>query len=35
VLYQEFLKVADKKKEVMDADLEMMAKSYQANELVL
>jgi 2-isopropylmalate synthase len=35
VLYQQFLKVADKKKEVMDADLEAMAKSYQANEVVL
>jgi 2-isopropylmalate synthase len=30
VLYAEFLKVADKKKEVEDADLEVMAKSFEA-----
>ncbi len=35
VLYQEFLKVADKKKEVMDADLQLLAKSYQPNVVVL
>ncbi|MES1215298.1 MAG: 2-isopropylmalate synthase [Bacteroidota bacterium] len=35
VLYQQFLKVADKKKEVMDADLHELAKAYQAKEVVL
>jgi len=35
VLYQQFLKVADKKKEVMDADLHVLAKSYQSDTVVL
>ncbi len=35
VLYQQFLKVADKKKEVMDADLHALAKSYQPDTVVL
>ncbi len=35
VLYQQFLKVADKKKEVMDADLQLLAKSYEPNVVVL
>ena len=29
VLYEEFLKVADRKKEVEDADLEVMAKNFE------
>ena len=35
VLYQQFLKVADKKKEVMDTDLHVLAKSYQSDTVVL
>ena len=35
VLYQLFLKVADKKKEVMDADLQLLVKSYQPDVVVL
>ena len=34
VLYNEFLKVADSKKEVEDADLASLAKQYQANVIV-
>jgi 2-isopropylmalate synthase len=35
VLYQQFLKVADKKKEVLDADLQVLAKSYQPDTVAL
>jgi 2-isopropylmalate synthase len=35
VLYEQFLKVADKKKEVMDADLQLLAKSYQPDSVAL
>lgn len=35
VLYEQFLKVADKKKEVMDADLQLLAKSYHPDSVVL
>jgi 2-isopropylmalate synthase len=35
VLYERFLKVADKKKEVMDADLQLLAKSYQPDSVAL
>ncbi len=35
VLYQQFLKAADKKKEVVDADLHVLAKSYQPDTVVL
>jgi len=35
VLYGQFLKVADKQKEVMDTDLQLLAKSYQPNPVVL
>ena len=34
VLYNEFLKVADSKKEVEDIDLSSLAKQYQANVVV-
>jgi 2-isopropylmalate synthase len=35
VLYNEFLKVADSKKEVEDGDLTQLAKQYQANTVVV
>ena len=34
VLYGQFLKVADKKKEVLDDDLHVLAKSYQPETVV-
>lgn len=35
VLYEQFLKIADKKKEVLDDDLNVLAKSYRPNTVAL